>query len=57
MKNKSTVGPIILIALGVYFLALKQGWVPNFGSIISEWWPVILIIIGVSLLLSRSSRN
>lgn len=57
MKNKSSVGPIILIALGVYFLALKQGWVPNFGSIISEWWPVILIVIGVSLLFSRSSRN
>jgi hypothetical protein len=57
MRNKSTVGPIILIALGVYFLALKQGWVPNFGSIISEWWPVILIVIGVSLLFSRSSRN
>lgn len=57
MKNKSTVGPIILIILGVYFLALKQGWVPNFGSIVSEWWPVILIVIGVWLLLSRSSRN
>lgn len=56
MKNKSSVGPIILIAIGVYFLALKQGWVPNFGSIISEWWPAILIIIGVSMLLNRSSK-
>jgi hypothetical protein len=57
MKNKSTVGPIILIILGVYFLALKQGWVPNIGYLASEWWPLILIIIGVSLLLSRSSKD
>lgn len=57
MKNKSTVGPIILISLGVYFLALKQGWVPNLSSIVSDWWPVILIVIGVSLLISRSSRE
>jgi preprotein translocase subunit YajC len=57
MKNKSIVGPIVLITLGIYFLALKQGWVPNLGSLVSEWWPVILIIVGFSLLLSRSSRN
>lgn len=57
MKNNSKVGPIILIVLGVYFLALKQDWVPNLRSIVHEWWPVILIIIGVSLLLSRTSKD
>jgi hypothetical protein len=56
MRNKSTIGPIILILLGVYFLAQKQGWAPNLSSIASQWWPVILIIVGVSLLLSRSKN-
>jgi len=57
MRSNSNAGAYILIAIGVYFLAMKQGWLPNLGSIVSEWWPAILIVVGVSMLLRRSSRD
>ena len=56
MRSNSNLGAILLIALGTYFLLSKHGWLPNLGSIISEWWPVVLIIVGVSMLFHRSSR-
>jgi len=57
MRSSSNTGAIILIALGTYFLLSKHGWLPNLGSIISEWWPVILILVGLSMLFRRSSRD
>jgi hypothetical protein len=57
MRSNSNTGAIILIALGTYFLLSKHGWLPNLGSIISEWWPVILILLGLSMLFRRSSRD
>ena len=57
MRSNSNAGAIILIALGAYFLMSKHGWLPNLGSIVSEWWPVILIVLGLSMLVRRSSRD
>jgi len=57
MRSSSNTGAIILIALGTYFLLSKHGWLPNLGSIISQWWPVILILLGLSMLFRRSARN
>jgi len=57
VRSNSNFGAIVLIALGTYFLLSKHGWLPNLGSIISEWWPVILILLGVSMLFRRSSRD
>ena len=57
MRSNSNTGAIILIALGTYFLLSKHGWLPNLGSIVSEWWPVILIVLGLSMLFRRSSRD
>jgi hypothetical protein len=57
MRSNSNAGAYILIALGVYFLGSKQGWLPNLGSIVSVWWPVILILLGVSMLVRRSPRD
>lgn len=54
MKGKSTVGAIILIVLGALFLAANHGWIPNLGQLFAKWWPLILIIVGVSLLVRRS---
>jgi hypothetical protein len=56
VRSNSNLGAIILIALGTYFLLSKHGWLPNMGAFISEWWPVVLIIVGVSMLFRRSSR-
>lgn len=54
MRSNSNFGAIVLIALGTYFLLSKHGWLPNLGSIISEWWPVLLILVGLSMLVRRS---
>lgn len=56
-RPRSVVGAWILIALGVYFLLSKFGWMPDLGPLLAEWWPVVLILIGVSMLLRRSIRD
>jgi len=45
---RSYVGALVLITLGVLFLLDNLG-VANFGDIISTYWPVILILIGVRI--------
>ncbi len=45
---RSYVGALILITLGVLFLLGNLG-VANIGDIISTYWPVILILIGVRI--------
>lgn len=57
MQKKSTTGAWVLIALGTYFLLSRHGWMPKLGPLISEWWPAILIIIGVSMLVRRSADD
>ena len=57
MRSRSNIGPYILIGLGTYFLLSKFGWIPSLGPLIAEWWPVILIIVGVSMLMKRSERD
>lgn len=49
---KRNLGGIILIALGVLFLG--HNFIPSFHF--EDFWPFILIIIGISLLL-KSSNN
>jgi hypothetical protein len=44
----------LLILLGTYFLLLKLGWLPSLAPLISAWWPVLLIVIGVTMLARRS---
>jgi hypothetical protein len=55
MKSKSGHGAYLLIILGVFFLLLNFGWLPRLGPLVSKWWPLILIIMGVFLLSRRSS--
>jgi len=47
---KFPVWPVILIILGVAFLAHNLGFVPFhvLRELISTWWPLILIAVGVS---------
>lgn len=55
MKDKSIFG-IILVLLGLGFL-LDQFNVISFNNIISTYWPIILIIIGVMGLLDKKSSK
>lgn len=47
------VAAFVLITLGVLFLLSNFGLVPHIGALLAKWWPAILIVVGVSLLLRR----
>jgi lia operon protein LiaF len=53
MLFRSRVGALILIVLGVLFLASNLGWIPRLGPLLHQWWPLILIFVGVLLLVRR----
>ena len=52
--NGKPVGALILIALGVIFLLKNLGIADiRIFEVLSVWWPLILIAVGVSMLLKR----
>jgi len=53
MQSKSKVGGVILIVLGVLFLLGNLGLIPRLGPLLAQWWPVILIALGVYILVRR----
>jgi hypothetical protein len=53
MRSRSGIAPIILIVLGVLFLMANLGWIPRLGPLLAQWWPLILVAVGVMLLLRR----
>jgi hypothetical protein len=55
MRSRSIVGPVILIVIGLMFLLSNLGLIPHVGQLIATWWPVILIIVGVGLLIERNA--
>jgi len=56
MRSKSAIGAYILIILGILFLMSNLGWIPPIRLLISQWWPIILIIVGIAVLIRHSSR-
>ncbi len=57
MKRKPLVAPIVLIALGLYFLGRNLGWFDwNLPRGILKYWPLVLVGIGVALL-ANSARG
>jgi len=57
VRSSSYIPGIILIVIGSYFLLEKRNLIPNIGPLMRDWWPVILIVIGVILLVRRSRRG
>ena len=53
MRHRSMTAALILIVLGVLFLLSNFGWLPRLGPLFAQWWPLILVIVGVSLLIRR----
>jgi len=51
--KKSKIGALILIVLGALFLAANLGWIPRIGPLLAVWWPLILIVVGVYMLVQR----
>jgi len=56
MRAKTSFGAVVLIVLGVLFLLSNFGWIPRLGPLFAQWWPVILIAVGVYLLVQRQGR-
>ena len=52
MKGSKTLA-ILLIVIGAFFLLEKRGLVPDFGPLFRAWWPALLIIAGVVMLVRR----
>jgi len=57
MRSKSRIGGYILIALGIIFLLSNLGWLPPLRSLTAHWWPLLLIIVGIWLLLRHKSSG
>jgi uncharacterized membrane protein len=51
MRSASKVGAVILIVLGAVFLLGNLGLIPHLGPLLAQWWPLILIVVGVYLLI------
>jgi hypothetical protein len=54
MRPRSIVGPVVLIVVGSLFLLSNLGWIPHIGQLLRTWWPLILIIVGVCMLVERA---
>lgn len=56
MKQRSLVPAIVLIVIGLLFLAQNLGWTNlSLSRLIAVWWPAILIAVGVGMLFNRSA--
>ncbi len=55
---RRSIGAIILIVLGAVFLGVNLGYIPAvpLKALLAQWWPAILIVLGV-LLLVRPRRG
>jgi len=47
---------LMLICLGVLFLLDQMGRL-DFGDLVGRYWPIVFIVIGVSILLSNNFKN
>ena len=54
MLVKSRTGALILIVVGALFLLSNLGLIPQIGPLLRQWWPLILIIVGILMLVQRS---
>jgi chromate transport protein ChrA len=54
MRTPSIVGPVVLIVIGLIFLLSNLGLIPHIGRLLLTWWPLILIVVGVSMLVERA---
>ncbi len=54
MLFRSRTGALVLIIVGTLFLVSNLGWIPQLGPFFHRWWPLILIIVGIVMLVQRS---
>lgn len=44
---------VVLIVLGTLFLLANHGLIPRIGPLMAQWWPAILIIAGIAMIVRR----
>jgi hypothetical protein len=54
MRSGSRFAALLLIVLGVLFLLGNLGVIPRLGPLLAQWWPAILIVIGVAMLVRKA---
>ena len=55
-KPRSLIGPLILITLGVLILLANLGYLPlSIWQIAAQYWPLILILVGLDIIFGRRS--
>ncbi|MCI0474954.1 MAG: cell wall-active antibiotics response protein [Anaerolineales bacterium] len=55
-RRPSLIGPLILITIGVLFLLANLGYLPlSFWEIAFRFWPLILILIGLEIIIGKRS--
>jgi hypothetical protein len=56
--GRNVVWPITLIVVGLLFLAYNLGYIQfaQLKDIISTWWPVVLIALGLAGLVQRYGK-
>jgi hypothetical protein len=57
VRSGSSLFAIALILLGVFLLLQKRQLIPDLGPLFHAWWPVLLILAGVLLLVRRGRRG
>ena len=52
MRSRSRIGAFVLILIGTIFLLINLGVLPiaEVRQLLAQWWPLILIAIGLWLL-------
>jgi hypothetical protein len=52
MRSRSRTGAFILILIGIIFLLINLGVLPvrELKALLAQWWPLILILVGLSML-------
>lgn len=54
MLLRSRTCAIIFIIVGALLLMANLGWIPELRPLLRQWWPLILIVIGIVMLIQRS---
>ena len=56
-RRPSLIGPLILITIGILLLLANLGYLPlSFWEIAWRFWPLVLILIGLDIIIGRRSR-
>jgi len=57
VRSGTSILAIALILLGTFFLLQKRQLIPDLGPLFHAWWPLLLIVAGVVLLVRRGRRR